>query len=142
MKENSVLQVLMYLFQNHMRESCDIDDNAHSLVNQLESAGFMLPEINQAIGWLANLTDDGDVTHIGSPTNLSFRIYSPQEIEILGEDCISYIASLEQQDILDAATREMVITQAIQLETEGVDLSLIKWVTLMVLFNQQNPKRV
>lgn len=136
MKENSVLQVLMYLFQNHMRDSCELHDVDTDLVGQLESAGFVLPAINQAIGWLANLTEDGGISHVSGPQESSFRVFNPQEIELLGEDGINYIISLEHQGILDANTREMVITQAIELEPEGIDLSLIKWVTLMVLFNQ------
>lgn len=135
-KENSVLQVLMYLFQNHMRDSCDVGEVDNNLVDQLESAGFVLPAINQAIGWLANLTEEGGITQVADPQPHSFRVFNPTEAELLGQDGIDYIISLERQGILTPSTREMVITQAIELETEGIDLSLIKWVTLMVLFNQ------
>lgn len=138
MKENSVLQVLMYLFQNHMRDDCDIGEVDNSLVGQLESAGFMPPVIDRAINWLANLTDNGDITYIAAPSHSSLRVYSSYEYELLGEDGIDYIISLEHQNILTPETREMVITQAIHLEAEGIDTSLIKWVTLMVLFNQPN----
>lgn len=135
-KENSVLQVLMYLFQNHMRDSCDVGEVDNNLVDQLESAGFVLPAINQAIGWLANLTEEGGITQVADPQPHSFRVFNSTEAELLGQDGIDYIISLERQGILTPSTREMVITQAIELETEGIDLSLIKWVTLMVLFNQ------
>lgn len=136
MKENSVLHVLMYLFQNHMQDNAEISAVDIDLVGQLESAGFVLPVINQAIGWLANLASDEDANIVIPPGDKSFRIYSDYEQEILGTTCINFIAELEEQGILNSVTREIVIHQAIELCSEGMDINLIKWVTLMVLFNQ------
>ncbi|PHQ81221.1 MAG: hypothetical protein COB66_02825 [Coxiella sp. (in: Bacteria)] len=136
MKENSVLHVLMYLFQNHMRDNCDFGELDTDLVVQLELAGFVLPVINQAIGWLANLSCDNKMANIDAPRSSSFRVLSNFEQDILSNDCIDYIMDLERQEILTPVTREMVIHQAIELQSEGIDISLIKWVTLMVLFNQ------
>ena len=136
MKENSVLQVLMYLFQNHMQNNCEIDDADSDLVEQLESAGFVLPVINQAIGWLSNLSADDGAAQLTTPHTHSFRVYTDYEIEMLGAECINFLSELEQQGILNPVTREIVLHQAIELRSEGIDLSLVKWVTLMVLFNQ------
>lgn len=137
MKENSVLHVLMYLFQNHMRDNYSIESINTDLVDQLESAGFILPVINQAIGWLANLAEDRqDVSLITEPHTDSFRVYSDYERELLGDECIIYLNQLEQQGILTPFIRETVIHQIMELQSEGIDLSLVKWVTLMVLFNQ------
>jgi Smg protein len=136
MKENSVLHVLMYLFQNHMQNDCEVDTVDIDLVGQLESAGFILPVINQAIGWLANLSSDNDTDEIEAPKETSFRVFSDYELEILGDECINFVTELEEQGILNTVTREIVIHQAIELCTDGMDINLIKWVTLMVLFNQ------
>ena len=135
MKENSVLHVLMYLFQNHMQNNCQIDES-EVLIDQLESAGFVLPVINQAIDWLANLADSNTIAAITTPQTSSFRFYTPYEITLFGEQCINFITHLEKENILTPITRELVIHQAIELQAEGIDLNLIKWVTLMVLFNQ------
>lgn len=136
MKENSVLHVLMYLFQNHMQNNCDISDVDIDLVEQLESAGFVLPAINQAIGWLSNLSSENDTGKITTPSEKAYRVYTGYELEMLGTDCIDFISDLERQEILNPTTREIVLHQAIELRSEGIDLNLIKWVTLMVLFNQ------
>lgn len=137
MKENSVLHVLMYLFQNHLRDNYTVENINTDLVDQLESAGFVLPVINQAIGWLANLSDDqSKMTLVNEPQADSFRVYSEHEREQLGDECIAYLRELEQQGILTPFTRETVIHQIMELHSEGIDLSLVKWVTLMVLFNQ------
>ncbi len=136
MKENSVLHVLMYLFQNHMQNNCEVDELDLDLVGELESAGFVLPVINRAIGWLANLSSINDNAQINTPQLNSFRIFSDYELETLGQECLNFIIDLEKQGILNPVTREMVLHQAIELCSEGIDLNLIKWVTLMVLFNQ------
>ncbi len=136
MKENSVLHVLMYLFQNHMQGNCIIKETDTDIVEELESVGFVLPTINRAIGWLASLSEENKDAYMTPPTANSFRIYSEYERELLDTECIAYLLELEEQQILTAAVREMVIHQAIELQSEGIDLSLIKWVILMVLFNQ------
>ena len=136
MKENSVLHVLMYLFQNHMQNDCEVDEVDMDLVEQLESAGFVLPVINQAIGWLSNLSTENDATKLTTPGDNAYRVFTGYELEMLGTDCINFIGDLERQGILNPTTREIVLHQAIELRSEGIDLNLIKWVTLMVLFNQ------
>ena len=42
----------------------------------------------------------------------------------------------EQSGVLDHATRELVIDRVMALESEEIDLDQLKWVVLMVLFNQ------
>ena len=43
---------------------------------------------------------------------------------------------LEQNGILDAGQRELVLDRAMALDQEELDLDDLKWVVLMVLFNQ------
>ncbi|MEZ5671400.1 MAG: DUF494 family protein [Thiotrichaceae bacterium] len=43
---------------------------------------------------------------------------------------------LEQANILDPQTRELVIDRVMALDTEEFTLEQLKWVVLMVLFNQ------
>ena len=43
---------------------------------------------------------------------------------------------LEQQGILDADQRELVLDRAMALDQDELDLDDLKWVVLMVLFNQ------
>jgi Smg protein len=43
---------------------------------------------------------------------------------------------LEQSGVLNAEQRELVIDRVMALELEEVDLTDLKWVVLMVLFNQ------
>lgn len=140
MKEESVLNVLMYLFKNHMHETAQISTPHQDLMDQLEAAGFRPDAINKAISWLTTL-GKMDKNKTIEPRNNSFRVFSDFENEALDLECRSFILSLEQQNILTPAIREAVIHQVIELYAEGIDLGLIKWVTLMVLFNNPSAEQ-
>jgi Smg protein len=43
---------------------------------------------------------------------------------------------LEQLGVLDQTSRELVIDRIMALDTDDIDLDTLKWVVLMVLFNQ------
>lgn len=138
MNPESVLNVLMYLFLHHMRDNPDEKvTNETGLFDHLEEAGFEPTAIAQALHWLANLhSDDQEVPLPESPK--AFRIFNDLEYELIDESCRRYLLELEGLGILNSVTRELVIHQILELSTEGIDLPLIKWVTLLVLFNQSN----
>ena len=139
MKEESVLNVLMYLFKNHMQDNCELDTVQTKLLQQLEDLGFRRQAIHQAFDWLDNLTQE-DFQAIQHPKKSSIRVFTEYECELLNMECRQFLISLEQQGVLNPHTRELVINQALELEPEDIDISLIKWVALMVLFNQPDEK--
>lgn len=139
MKEESVLNVLMYLFKNHMQNSCELDTMQITLLPQLEELGFQRKAIHRAFEWLENLAKEESET-IQLPQKRSLRVFTEYECELLSMACRSFLVSLEQQGVLNAQTRELVINQVLELAAEDIDVSLIKWVTLMVLFNQPDEK--
>ena len=139
MKEESMLNVLMYLFKNHMQFNCELDTVQTKLLVQLEKLGFRRQVIHQAFEWLSNLTQENHHP-LQLPHPDSIRVFTDFECEILDVECRSFILSLEYQGILNPYTRELVISQAMELELTDIDVSLIKWVTLMVLFSQPDEK--
>lgn len=137
MTENeSVLSVLMYLFHHHMEKENTVDLNNMTLIDELKSAGFHAHQIGRAFRWLHRLVEFTEQET--PPSTRSFRIFSEQECWLMNTECRNFILSLEQQGILTPHTREIVIHQALELINEGIDLNLLKWVTLMVLFNMPN----
>ena len=136
MKNESVLGVLMYLFHHHMEKDNPIDLTDMAIIDELKSAGFHAHIIGKAFRWLHHLIDFADQQV--KPSQQSFRIYSEEERRLLNDDCRHFIFSLEHQAILTPQTREIVIHLAMELVHEGLDLHLLKWVTLMVLFNMPN----
>ncbi len=137
MKEN-VLDVLMYLFESYMDEEAEISPDQESLKTELLEAGFPQAEINKALAWLeglAALQDDHAARH-NSGVRPSFRVFTEQETGKLDLDGRGFLLFLEQVGVLDAVSRELVIDRVMALETDEINLEELKWVVLMVLFNQ------
>ncbi|WP_231236211.1 DUF494 family protein, partial [Salmonella enterica] len=63
------------------------------------------------------------------------RIYTVEECERLDASCRGFLLFLEQIQVLNLETREMVIERVLALDTAEFDLEDLKWVILMVLFN-------
>ncbi len=142
MKTESVLNVLMYLFRHHMSDHTELTDVPRgSLIDHLEKIGFQRSAIQMAFAWLERLNDQ-DYADEALKQNTTVRIYNDYELELLNLECRGFLQFLEEQRILTPYTRELVIHQAIALahEDEEIDVSLIKWVALMVLFNQPDEK--
>ncbi|MFZ1828981.1 MAG: DUF494 domain-containing protein [Candidatus Competibacteraceae bacterium] len=133
MKEN-VLDVLMYLFQNDIEEDIEVDPDRESVQMELLAAGFPAQEIAQAFTWLDSLIDRPSLPLPVNPR--SYRIYVDTEMDRLDVECRGFLLLLEQGGILDPETREGVIDRVMALETDEIDLHQLKWIILMVLFNQ------
>mgnify|MGYP001040421256 FL=1 len=135
MKEN-ILDVLMYLFENYMNDEIEFDTDEESLRTELEQAGFQKGEISKAFLWLEGLAGLQDGTEPLAFNAESIRVYTAEEVEKLDLDSRGFLMFLEQTGVLDHNTREMVIDRVMALESEEIDLEQLKWVVLMVLFNQ------
>lgn len=133
MKETA-LDVLMYLFENYMEGEFSDLENQETLRTELTAAGFADEEVSHAFQWL-----DGLVEQRQQPLNLGagnpLRIYAPNEVQRLGTACRGFIMYLEQLGILTPESRELVIDRVMAL-SEEVDQERLKWVILLVLFNQ------
>jgi len=136
MKED-VLDVLMYLFENYMDEGPEFDPDQEALMAELSQAGFPHGEINKAFSWLEGLsTLRAQGAPIAAAKTNAIRVYSPEEQTKLSLEARGFLSFLEQSAVLDPLTRELVIDRVMALESEEIDLEQLKWVILMVLFNQ------
>lgn len=135
MKEN-ILDVLMYLFENYMNDEIETDKDEETLRVELQQAGFHHQQISKAFDWLEGLTTLQDSPHKPANNNLSIRIYTDKEIEKLDTECRGFLQFLENVGVLDNAARELVVDRVMALDTDEVDMEQLKWVVLMVLFNQ------
>lgn len=130
-----MFEVLMYLFENHMQSSCKLHLTEDALMLELEDAGFNPATIDKALDWLDGLITLQENTTEQS-TVKSIRIYIPHERYKLNTKIIGFLLFLEQVCILNTITRELVIDRLMAIEDQEVDLPQVKWVTLLVLFNQ------
>ena len=134
MKE-SILDVLLYLFEHYFTEDADLVRDRDSLQNGLLQAGFSPAEINKAFDWLDGLAQQrpaGGPTRVDGPV----RVYHGPELDRLDVECRGFLLFLEQHGVLDADQRELVLDRAMALDQDELDLDDLKWVVLMVLFNQ------
>ncbi len=135
MKEN-VLDVLMYLFENYIYDEPEIAPDRDDLENSLHQAGFTTNEISKAFRWLDELAQQRMLVKDNDNSVPPIRLFNTQEQLRLDTECRGFLMHLENLGVLDAACREVVIDRSMALEQEDVDLDDLKWVILMVLFNQ------
>lgn len=131
----SVLDVLMYLFEHTMDEESDEEPDRAELERHLVEAGFARPEIDRALGWLDRLMSEAPLTSRGGDSAAQ-RIYAPEERKRLDTEAHGFLLHLEQNGLLTAGTRELVLDRVMELDAEEIDLDQLRWVVLMVLFNQ------
>ena len=135
MKE-SVLDVLIYLFDHYVEQELEIIPNQKDLKSQLNQAGFADIQIDKAINWLEGLAVKKDEFDVDIVHSRSTRVFSSIENEKLDVECKGFLIFLEQSGVLDSEDRELVIDRVMALETETIELQQLKWVVLMVLFNR------
>lgn len=133
MKE-TVLDVLMYLFENYQAGEFSDADNQDTLSDELVAAGFPEAEVSNAFNWLDGLADSRQLPLIFGPT-AALRLYARDELAKLSAECRGFLLYLEQLGILTMHAREMVIDRLMALD-EDVDLERVKWVCLLVLMNE------
>ena len=134
MKE-SILDVLLYLFEHYFTEDADPIRDRDSLQHGLIQAGFSPAEISKAFDWLDALAEQRPAAsepRIGGPT----RVYHGPELDRLDVECRGFLLFLPPQCVLDGDQNELVLDRVMALDQDELDLDDLKWVVLMVLFNQ------
>ena len=134
MKE-TILDVLLYLFENYFYDDPDAVRDRDSLQRGLIQAGFSPTEISKAFDWLDALANQRP-TLANPRANGPVRVYVEAEIDRLDRECLGFLMFLEHNGVLDADQRELALDRAMALDQQEVDLDDLKWVVLMVLFNQ------
>ncbi len=143
MKED-MLDVLIYLFENHMFDDDEVEPDQKALEWELSLAGFDQGMISQTFDWLENLAllCEKNSPKLPVPNHHVIRHYTEQECHHLCMDSRGLLLRLEQSGVLDPVAREMVINQLLTLDVETIGLEHVKWVVLMVLSHYTNEEGV
>jgi Smg protein len=134
MKE-SILNVLLYLFEHYIYDQPELVQDPDTLQNNLIQAGFSPSEVSKAFDWLETLAQDrpqGQTWAAKGPT----RLFTGPELDRFDVDAQGFLMFLEQHGVVSAEQRELVIDRAMALDQDDIELDDLKWVVLMVLFNQ------
>ena len=132
----TVLDVLMYLFENFSDQDYDYSPDQVVLREELLRAGFGEPEIDRALDWLEELASTEPEPFANNPAKRSIRLFSVREMARLDTECRGYVVYLEQIGILSPVQREVVLDRLMALDSPDIDVDQVKWVVLMVLFSQ------
>src|SRR3990167_5147988 len=136
-----MFEVLMFLFENYMDQDIALKMDNADIAVELEKIGFDRYEIDRALSWLDGLIQIQTAVALGPKlTSQAIRHYLPEESERLGVEGKGFLLYLEQLGILDPTTREVAIDRIMALDNREVDIARIRWVVLMVLFNQPDKR--
>jgi len=134
-----MFDILMYLFENFIHSESEIYVDHDELTDELVRAGFHQDEIYKALAWLEKLAalQETDIkpylTKVGVASVT--RVYTYDEEVRLDVECRGFLMFLEQVNVLDGPTREMVVDRVMEIDAAEFCLEDLKWVVLMVLFN-------
>jgi Smg protein len=135
--KDTVLEVLMYLFDNYAEDDYELTADQETLRSELVQAGFGDSQVQKAFEWLEGLALQKEMVRPEELTrNNTFRAFNDQEMEKLDAECRGFLMFLEQAGILDGYERELVVDRVMALESDEIDLPQLKWIILMVLLNQ------
>lgn len=135
MKE-SILDVLLYLFEHYFTADTDLGRDRDSLQSTLIGAGFSPAEIHRAFEWLEGLAEERPMTATPTGNIGPTRVFFGPELTKFDVESRGFLTYLEQQGVLSPSQRERVVDRAMALDQDEIDLDDMKWVVLMVLFNQ------
>lgn len=133
-----MFDILVYLFENYIHNESDIYVNHADLTKELSRAGFHEDDIFKALKWLDSLSalqESHVKPYLTKSSSSAVRVYTQDERQRLDTEGQGFLLFLEQINVLDAATREMVIDRLMDLDNSSISLEDLKWVVLMVLFN-------
>jgi Smg protein len=127
-----MFEVLVYLYENYWRP--DACPDHEQLTRKLSAVGFENEEIQEALSWLDGLAETAQ-TWTGEQRTTSMRVYSPAEVERLGEESVAFISFLESAGVLPPAMREMVVDRATAVGSGPLALEDLKVIVLMVFWS-------
>ena len=132
--KQTVVDVLMYLFENIIGEDIPFDADNVVVFDRLEEMGFPQHEILRAFDWLQDLADIEQNPSSETDLTTSVRVYSELEMLLLDSESIGFLMYLEQSGLLTPATRELIMDRVIALDVE-LDVEQLKWIVMIVLYS-------
>lgn len=133
-----MMDILMYLFETYIQSESELLVDQDALSEELLRAGFHQDDIYKSLDWLEKLAALQETEHtpyVNHSAITSMRIYTEKEMIRMDTACRGFLLYLEQIDVLNVDTREMVIDRVMELDTQEFVLDDLKWIILMVLFN-------
>lgn len=123
-----MFDVLIYLFETYMHSESEMLVDQDKITDDLADAGFYREDINNALNWLevlADLQEGQKAPYLYTADPQALRIYTVEECRRLGATCRGFILFLEQIQVLQFDTREMVIDRIMALDSPRLILKIL-----------------
>jgi Smg protein len=133
---DTMVDVLIYLYENYMDAETPPPADHEDLLDELNMAGFPNRQVEKAIQWLDELALIQQEPNGRAPQLNAMRIYTDEEQQRLDLECRGYLLFLEQNELIDPPTRELVIERVLALDAPLISEEELKWTVLLVLMNQ------
>ena len=129
-----MFEILMYLFESYFDAGSYPEPD--KLSRKLSAAGFEGEEIDEALTWLSALQQQNPDNYPASLEHAGLRCFADLEQQRISFEARQFLMFSEQQHMISAAEREMIIDRAVALQQENLGLDKLKLIMLMVLWNR------
>ena len=124
----------MYLFESYFDAGSYPEPD--KLSRKLSAAGFEGEEISEALTWLSALQQQNPDNYPATLEHAGLRHFAELELQRISFEARQFLIFAEQQKMISAVEREMVIDRAVALQQENIKLDKLKLIMLMVLWNR------
>ena len=129
-----MFEILMYLFESYFDAGSYPEPD--KLSRKLSAAGFEGEEISEALTWLSALHEQNPESYPESLEHTGQRHFAELEMQLIGYEARQFLLFSEQQNLISAVEREMIIDRSVALKQEHLTLDKLKLIMLMVLWNR------
>jgi Smg protein len=130
-----MFEILMYLFESY------IDAGSYpapdKLTRKLSAAGFEGDDIDEALTWLSALKLQNADDYPDTLKHAGMRFFAELELLRIGAEARQFLIFAEQQDMISAIEREIIIDRAVALQQKELGLDKLKLIMLIVLWNRR-----
>lgn len=129
-----MFEILMYLFESY------IDAGSYpapdKLTRKLSAAGFEGEDIDEALTWLSALRLQNSDDYPAILNHAGMRFFAELEQERISAGARQFLLFAEQQFMITAVEREIIIDRAIALQLTDLSIEKLKLIMLIVLWDR------
>jgi Smg protein len=129
-----MFEILMYLFESYFDAGSYPEPD--KLERKLSAAGFEDDDISEALSWLSALQQQNPENYPSRLEHAGQRHFAELELQRTSFEARQFLVFAEQQHLISAIEREMIIDRAVALQQENLALDKLKLIMLMVLWNR------
>jgi len=129
-----MFEILMFLFESYLDAGSYPETD--KLERKLSAAGFEDNDISEALTWLSALKQQNPESYPSRLEHAGQRHFAALELQRISYKARQFLVFAEQQHLISAVEREMIIDRAVALQHENLALDKLKLIMLMVLWNR------